>query len=222
MKVTLSERWYQFCLFVLRLFYVNLLWILFTLLGFVLFGIGPATVSMLAVQRQLIRGNEEVKIFLVFMENFKNHFKEASFLGIAYIFVGIVLATNIIGIQNFFARVFFMLVSFFYLISLAYIGPIFVHFDIKGFRSKIKASLILGFSYLQYTLVMFLALAVAYVGILLHYGLLTFFGASIGGYIVMRFANTVFIRAENHAQKTEKITRTNANEGIFNQKEKTV
>jgi uncharacterized membrane protein YesL len=198
---TLSERWHQFCLFILKQFYLNVLWILFTLFGLILFGIGPATVSMLAVQRLLIRGNETIKIFSTFIKHFKLHFKEATFLGVVYFLAGGVLMTNIIVIHNFYARLFYMVVAFFYLISLIYIGPVLIHFDLKDIRSKIIASLILGFSYLQYTLVLFLILIVAYAVIVLHYGLLTFFGASIGGYIVMYFANIVFVRAEIQAQE---------------------
>ena len=205
MKATLSERWYQFCVFMLKQFYVNLLWVLFTLLGLIIFGIGSATVSMLAVQRQWIRGNKEVKVFSTFIRSFKENFKEATVLGIGYLFIGIVLATNIIGIPNFFARTFFIVIAFFYLISLSYIGPVMVHFDLQGIRPKIKASLILGFSYLQYTLVMFVALAIVCFIVLLHYGLLTFFGAAVGGYVVMRFANTVFVRAENQIVANEDV-----------------
>lgn len=48
---------YTICDWIARLAYINLLWILFTLSGFVVFGFFPATIAMLATLRQFIRGN---------------------------------------------------------------------------------------------------------------------------------------------------------------------
>jgi len=203
MKVSLSEKWYRFCMIVLKQFYVNILWIGFTLLGFVVVGIGPATVGMLAVQKEFVLGNDDVKVFSTFMTSFKEHFKEAAILGLGYLFAGVVLATNMIAIPNFFSRVLFGTIGFFYLISLIYIGPVCVQLGIDGIRGKVKASLILGFSYLQYTLVMMVVLVIAYAAVLLHFGVAFFFGVAVGGFIVTKFTSMVFNRARNHSQEME-------------------
>lgn len=204
MKGKMFERWHHFCLVVLRLFYLNFLWGAFTFLGLFFFGIGPATVAMLAVIRQYIRGEENVKIFSLFWKEYKSNFKQASLLGLLYIFAGIVLATNIMTIQNFYFRLFFIFVSIFYFISLLYIGPVMVHFNIKGIGLKIKMSLVFGIGYLHYTLTLGVALAVVYFLILMNSGILMFFGVSIGAYVTMRFTHQVFKLVEISISLDEK------------------
>src|SRR5436190_181234 len=59
-----SNAVYTFCDWIARLAYINLLWILFTLSGFVVFGFFPATIAMLATLRQFIRKNHP-PVFLI-------------------------------------------------------------------------------------------------------------------------------------------------------------
>jgi len=195
MSTNIAEKWYKFCLIVLKQFYVNVLWIIFTLLGLVLFTIGPATIALLSVQNEFLCGNDDVSVFSTFISSFKLHFKEASVFGIIYVFAGIVLITNIYGFNTFFPRLFFGIISFFYLLSLIYIGPIIMRQNVDGGLKKIKASILYGFSYLHYSLVLLMLLVILYFFLLMNFGLLTFFGASAGAYLVMKFANTVFLRA---------------------------
>lgn len=203
MQGKMFERWYDFCLLVLRLFYLNFLWALFTLLGLIYFGIGPATVAMLAVIRQIICKDETIKVFPQFWKAYKEHFKEAFLLGIAYSFAGIVLITNILTVPTFYSRVFFKFISFFYVVSLLYIGPIMVSFNIEKIGLRVKSSLIFAIGYLQYTLVLVACLLVAYFLILTNVGLFLFLGASIGAYITMWFTHQVFMQVEIQLQVDE-------------------
>lgn len=58
-------------------------------------------------------------------------------------------------------------------------------------------SIVIGFSYLQYTLVLFVAIVVLFALILgLYPGILTFAGASIMGYLVMWMTHQVFSKIE--------------------------
>lgn len=79
--VRFVENMNKWCMRLLRLVYLNLLWTIATILGLGFIGVGPATVAMLSILRQWIRGNEEVAIFSTFVRYFRESFKEAAIIG---------------------------------------------------------------------------------------------------------------------------------------------
>jgi len=193
-KQPFYEKWYSFCRFVLKLAALNFLWMGFTLVGGVLFGIGPATIGLYTVLRQLIRGNVDVRVWRTFWAAYRTKFRAHALLGCGYAVTGIVLVTNLMAYPQFFSRVFFGGVFFFYLVSAAYLWPLLVHFELHNQKitQYIKSSLIIGVSYLQYTLMMFVALAVIGVLMLFHFGITLFFFVSVTGGIIMWFTHRVF------------------------------
>ena len=56
----------RFCTWVMRLAYLNVLWILFSLAGLVVFGLMPATAAMFTVAREWAKGNTDAPVFSVF------------------------------------------------------------------------------------------------------------------------------------------------------------
>lgn len=195
--VRFVENMNKWCTRLLRLVYLNLLWTVATILGLGLIGVGPATVAMLSILRQWIRGNEEVAIFSTFIRYFRESFKEAAMIGGLYSLVGYVLYVDIVNVSSWHVRVVTLIGAFLYLISLTYIFPLLAHYDWKGIKLKIKMSIVIGFSYLQYTLVLFVAIVVLFALILgLYPGILTFAGASILGYLVMWMTQQVFSKIE--------------------------
>jgi uncharacterized membrane protein YesL len=195
----IGERLNDFCIMVLKLFYIQLLWLLFTLLGFVLFGVGPATYAMFTVMRQWIRGNKDLPIFKNFLQAFRSGFKESVLIGILYLASGIILYVDLLYVQSQVLRGLLIVIGFIYLISLCYIFPIMVHYDWKRVSLKLKCSILFGISYLQYTLVLFASIAVVYLILLRYSGTIAFFGISVGGYMIMWMANQVFKRIEIQA-----------------------
>ncbi|MGN8226919.1 YesL family protein [Paenibacillus polymyxa] len=195
--VRFVENMNKWCMRLLRLVYLNLLWTIATILGLGFIGVGPATVAMLSILRQWIRGNEEVAIFSTFVRYVRESFKEAAIIGGLYSLVGYVLYVDIVNVSSWYVRVVTLIGAFLYLISLAYIFPLLAHYDWKGTRLKVKMSIVIGISYLQYTLVLFVAIVVLFALILgLYPGILTFAGASIMGYLVMWMTHQVFSKIE--------------------------
>lgn len=194
----MAEHVNQICIRILQLVYLNVLWIVFTIAGLILFGFGPATFAMLTVIRQWIRGNTDIPVFSTFWNNYKTNFKETSLIGITYLIVGIILYTDLLYVQSILLRILLIMVSICYLVSFCYIFPIVAHYDWNSMLLKIKSSLLFGISYLQYTLCLFVLLAIVLVVILLNPGLFIFFGGSVGGYIIMWMTHQVFTRIEGH------------------------
>ncbi|MFC4320002.1 YesL family protein [Litchfieldia salsa] len=195
----IRERINDFCSMTIKLVYIQLLWLTFTLLGVVIIGIGPATYAMFTVMRQWIRGNKEISIFKTFFHSFRSEFKESFFFGIIYLVGGIILFVDLIYVQSPLLKGFLIIISFLYTVSLLYIYPILVHYEWQSMIQKLKCSILFGLSYLQYTLMLIVALAVVYFVLFMYPGVLTFFGISIGSYMIMFMANQVFKRIEMEA-----------------------
>ncbi|WP_251551556.1 YesL family protein [Neobacillus muris] len=195
----LGERLNELCMLVLKLFYIQILWLLFTLLGFILLGAGPSTYAMFTVMRQWIRGNTDLPIFKTFLQAYKMGFKESAGFGILYLAAGTIIYVDLLYVHSQLLRGLLIIIGFIYLISLTYIFPILVHYDWKGIMLKMKCSVLFGISHLQYTLILFVALAAVYFVLLRYPGTLAFFGVSAGSYMIMWMTNQVFKRIELHA-----------------------
>jgi len=199
----MAERFNEICIRILQLVYLNLLWMAFSLLGLVLLGIGPATLAMFTVIRHWIRGKKDIPIFSTFWKAYRENFIESAMLGILYFAVGVVLYVDLLFVESFILRTFIIIVSFIYLVSLCYIFPIMAHYDLKNVVHKLKYSVLFGISYLQYTLLLLVSLAIVYLVLFLNPGIFTFFGTSIGCYVVMWFTHQVFLRIEMQNMKKQ-------------------
>lgn len=195
----MAERLNEMCIRILQLVYVNILWCLFTLLGLVVFGIGPATTAMFSILRQWVRGNTDIPIFPTFWNVYRSSFKETMLIGILYLVVGWILYVDLLYVQSFMLRALLFVASFFYLVSICYIFPIIAHYEWKSVFLKLKCSVLFGISYLQYTLFLLIVLAIVYFILFMYPGVLTFFGVSIGSYIIMWSTHQVFTKIETQA-----------------------
>jgi uncharacterized membrane protein YesL len=195
----IGEGLNEICTLILKLVYIQLLWIGFTLAGLVVFGAGPATYAMFSVMRQWVRGNKDIPVFKSFYRAFTTGFKESLGFGLFYLAGGVILYVDLLYVQSPVLRGTLLVVSFLYTISLFYIFPILVHYEWKSAFLKIKCSLLFGLSYLQYTLILFVALGAVYFVLLMYPGVMTFFGLSVGSYMTMWMANQVFKRIELYA-----------------------
>lgn len=142
-----------------RLAYINFLWILFTLIGGVVFGITPATVAMFAVVRQWLKGKSNQSTLKSFFTIYKNDFRKANTLGLLLVFVGLVLyidAKLIVNFTGFFKYILlgsFGMVFSFYVLILLYVFPVFVQYKNNSFQ-HIKSALLIGIAYPLRTIVM--------------------------------------------------------------------
>jgi uncharacterized membrane protein YesL len=190
------ERLNHVLTIILNLVYVNFLWIIFTILGLGIFGIGPSTYALVSICRQWVRG-QSLPVFKTYWKSYKESFRESVIISWIYLIGGIVLIVDLMHVANWYVRVALFVISFIYLLSLVYIFPIMAHYNWKGIRIKIKMSLIFGFSCLQYSLVLFLVTGVIYWAATNFFpGVLTFLGISFLFYLITWTANQVFTRME--------------------------
>ena len=128
---------YRFSEWVMRLAYVNFLWVFFTLTGLVFFGFFPATVAMFAVVRKWVRKETDVPVFYLFWKTYKADFLKSNLLGLIISFAGFVLYFNFTVIEAAVTPALkwlyipYIMITVMYILTLLYIFPVFVHFNSK-------------------------------------------------------------------------------------------
>ncbi|MGP4079109.1 YesL family protein [Pseudalkalibacillus sp. R45] len=135
---------------VMRAIYLNFLWILFTLTGLILIGIGPSTIAMFEVIRKLFRQKEGVSIFSLFVSSFRKNLLKGNIFFYFYALLAGVIYINFTYFNNFNGFLYdvissiFVVFAFLLLLSVCYIGPVFSHYQ-ASFFEYIKLSFLIPF-----------------------------------------------------------------------------
>ncbi|MFC7062941.1 YesL family protein [Halobacillus seohaensis] len=150
-----GSKLYRIMEWITRMAYIQILWILFTLTGFVILGIFPSTVAMFAIVRDWLTGKTDIRLFSSYFKYFKADFWKSNLLGILITFIFLLISIDIYYIRlnvggsltwtsiPLFA---FMLI---FLLFLFYLFPVFVHFDLKITRILKNTFLIMLISPIQ-------------------------------------------------------------------------
>lgn len=186
---------------VMQIAYINILWILFSLMGLVLIGIMPATVAMFAVIRKLMIEEEQVLIFGVFWKRYKEEFVKANLFGYLIMFIGVIFWLDNLFFQSLHgmpAMIMALLSAgllMFYIIIVLYILPLYVHYELT-FIDYFKTAFLLAISHPLQTFIMASSgLVIAFCFMLLP-GLLFFFSGSLYSFILMKSVFKVFSHVE--------------------------
>ena len=157
-----------------KLAYLNILWILFSLLGLGVFGVGPATVSMFAVIRKCLRYGTDFSMTKEFVEIYQSNFWYANRIMLvlipAYLFVWIdfavirLLPSSFIIDKVVFSSV--IMLSLLIVIVTCYVFAVYVHFDLAFWRNFKFAFMIAGISPLS-TIMILLGLFVCSIIVLI-------------------------------------------------------
>lgn len=143
---------YNVCEWIVRLAYANVLWVLFTCLGFIVLGITPATVALFTIARKWVQGETELPVFQQFWTTYKEEFLKSNILGALLFVLGSILVFDLYffmhqdGLLSSILFIVFIAISFNYLVMLMYIFPVYVHYDIKLLKT-FKFALIIGMSH---------------------------------------------------------------------------
>ncbi|MFC4321510.1 YesL family protein [Litchfieldia salsa] len=120
-----------------RLALLNILWIFFSFLGLIVFGLFPATVAMFSVVRRWAMGDMEISITRVFWESYKKEFSKSNLLGGIISCIGLVLFIDFLFLKQVspqiqgFLFVPFLIILILYVCTLFYVFPMYVHYEMK-------------------------------------------------------------------------------------------
>ncbi|WP_138419071.1 YesL family protein [Aquibacillus sediminis] len=188
-----------------RFAYINLLWILFTILGAGILGFYPSTTAMFSIVRTWLQGNKDVPVFKTFSNYFKRDFFKSNLLGLFITFIIVLLAIDIFYIQvnidqqltwTYIPLFAFML---FFILFLFYIFPTFVHYDVKLTQIIKNAFLIMLISPIQ-SFFIILSLGSIYFVMRALPALFFIFGGSTYAFITMWLAMHTFNRVAKKQQ----------------------
>lgn len=207
---------YSISEWITRFMYVNILWIAFTLMGLIAFGFFPATTAMFTVVRKWVLKQPDIPIFKTFWFTYKKEFAKSNLLGLVVILFNFFMYSNIKIVEATTVQAYKLLyipnviVIFIFLLTLLYIFPVFVHFDVR-MRDGIKNAFILmtinpiaTFSMAVLTgFFCFLFLKIP--------GLIPFFSGSSIAFLLMWICNYVFAKTENAAELSANRARTQVN-----------
>lgn len=180
---------------ILELAYINVLWILFTLVGLGVFGIFPSTTAMFGVVRKLIRKEGHVKIFSTFWTLFRQDFIKANGFGFILLAFAYFLYIDFTFIYLNDGQFGFLLpvIAFVFISCLAtvlFLFPVYVHFNLKFFHYIKQSFLIAITSPIEVLSIALLAVAI-YFSITLFPGAIPLFSGSVFAY----FATIISLRA---------------------------
>jgi uncharacterized membrane protein YesL len=185
-----SGRFYRFCDWMMKIAYVNLLWILCSLLGLVVIGIIPSTVALFTVIRKWLLGEKEVPIFSTFSQSFRTEFFKSNLLGIFIVLAGYMVyfdfryLTSIQGTNQLWLSIPLVIITVFFFITMLYLLPVYVHYELTFFQ-YIKHSFYIGVANPMITLGMLVSCIL--LTLLFKYipGFLPFFCPSLFVFVLM-------------------------------------
>lgn len=88
------QKLYLLTIWISRLALVNLLWIFFTLMGLIIFGLGPSTTAMAVVINRWVNGEENFKMFSLFKKIYLNYFIKTNIIFLIISLIGYVIVFN--------------------------------------------------------------------------------------------------------------------------------
>lgn len=203
-----DSKFYAVGTWIYRLALINILWVLFTLVGGIIFGIFPATIAMFSVTRKWLTGDQEIPIFTTFIKTYKSEFLKGNLLGYILLVIGFMLFYDIKFFQTFEGIPFllsyvFIFLFFFYCVMLLFIFPVFVHFKLNTFQYIKHAFLMILISPFWSILLIVMTFLIYYLTTQFP-PFMIFFGISIQVVMIMWMSLKVFNKiAVKHARETE-------------------
>lgn len=192
---------YGACEAIMKIAWLNTLWVLFTLGGGVVFGWGPSTAAMFTVVRKWLLGRTDAPVFKTFYQTYKKEFFKTNGLGLILLAAGTILLVNY---QFFRLRedLFSIIISYatlmaglMYVVVFVYIFPLYVHVQLPFARYFSQAALI-GLVRPLTTAGMAAAGGFVVYVLLTVPGLIPFYGVSLFALVLMFIAHRCFLRLE--------------------------
>lgn len=137
---------------VYRIAYLNLLWILTTALGLVVFGAGPATYAVAAYIDGWFRRGETPPVTRAFIAHVRERFVNAMVVGWILLAATAVTTTNIVAAGEWWLQFANVCALVLVCIIAAYVFPIMAATDIRGILRQLASALLMGIGSLHWTL----------------------------------------------------------------------
>ena len=188
-----------------RFAYVNLLWIGFSLLGLVVLGISPATLAMFTIIRKWLMGESEIPIFRTFWNSYKKEFLKSNGLGIVIVLLAYIIFIDLSYIKlDTIIQIPLYLIIFAIVMTILYIYPVYVHYNITFFQLFKNAFFIMMVNPLS-SIMMLIGFAALFFVMKFLPALLFFFGGSLSAGIIMSSCYLAFQKIEKKQKEAQAV-----------------
>jgi uncharacterized membrane protein YesL len=201
------NRIYSATEWIAKFAYLNLLWIGFSLVGLIILGFFPATISMFAVIRKWIMGEGDIPVFQTFRTIYKREFLRSNGLGLIVAVVSALIVLDSVFMKNlgngFTNAIQIPLYMFMFAVvmTMFYLFPVYVHYELKLIQIIKNSFLIMLINPLE-NLVMIAGIAAMFFVIKFIPGLGFFFGGSLSAAIIMASGYLAFNKVDKKKQMT--------------------
>lgn len=180
-----------------KLIHVQIIWILFSLMGLFFLGIFPATFTMFGVIRKWIMKQDDFPVFKTFWRTYKDMFLKSNLLGYGMLLLGssIYYYIDMFSSMSVVLFIVSMMFGLVFLMTALFIIPVYVHFDIP-LPEVIRHASIIAVSHPLHILLMVLSLVGFWFFSTLLPAALPFIGFSLICYLLMLIAYSAFISIE--------------------------
>ncbi|MBP1969258.1 putative membrane protein YesL [Virgibacillus natechei] len=189
------------CEWIVKFAYLNVLWFLFMVLGLGIFGIFPATIAMFTIIRKWIMGDTNRRMFPLFWETYKTEFIKSNKLGVIFAVIGFILYIDLLfvfTVENTYAGYLFfplIMMALVYVLTLLYVFPVYVHYDITIRQTIKNAFFIMVFSPISSALLVLSIFTLWFLAISFP-AVIPFFSVNVLSWLVMYFANHSFLKIQ--------------------------
>ncbi|MFB3160028.1 YesL family protein [Neobacillus sp. 179-J 1A1 HS] len=201
---------YNLCKWITHFAYMNFLWVLFTILGGVVFGIIPSTVTMFAIARKMAMGEEDIPVFKTFWGTYRLEFLRSNLLGLILTVIGLVWYFDLHFFRQFEGSIYtimnyaMMILGMVFFILLIYVFPVYVHYDLKLYQ-YLTYALKIGFLRPASVIFMFVGTLCTYYFLIYLPGLIPLFGITFFVYFNMWIAFKSFQNIEEVSCKNNNL-----------------
>jgi uncharacterized membrane protein YesL len=200
---------FTICEWVMRFAYVNVLWMLFSIAGLLIFGIMPASIALFTIVRKWQMNDTEIPVWKTFVTVYRQELKKSNGIGVLLYIGGVLTILDLLfvktvdGVLQFVLIVPLIIILAFYIITILYIFPVYVQYELK-ILDYLKNALLIGILNFHMTILMLVSLAAIIFCLLYLPSLIPFFGAVSISWVLMFGGNYGFERIEELQSKTAK------------------
>ena len=190
---------------ILRLAYINILWLLFSIIGLGIFGLFPATTAMFAVTRKFIIGEKNFKTLPAFWKYFKQDFIKANGFGLIILITIYLLYFDFKFVEQSngfqFLVPILLLIFISFIVTLIFLFPVYSHFKLRFFQ-YIKQSFFIAITSPIELFAIGVSAVVIYFAMTLFPGAIPLFSGSVFAYISTILSFRAFERIEKKKKNT--------------------
>ncbi|WP_449538955.1 YesL family protein [Ferdinandcohnia sp. Marseille-Q9671] len=186
--------------------YLNLIWMGFTIIGLIVLGFFPATISMFAVIRKWVRGETDIPLFSTFWNTYKSEFIRSNVLGLFFWMIGGLMLLDVVFIKasggSFTSAIQIPIYMFIFAVGLTtlYVFPVFVHYELTLSQIIKNSFLLMLISPLE-NIIMLVSIGMVFFVVKFIPGLGFFFGGSIIAAIIMAACYRVFMKTDKKKEQ---------------------